>query len=82
MADDASENEANELEVEQSAQEERGDQTPPVPQTPQVTLTFLLVSGKRRTMSFDPEMTVGRAKELVWNAWPNGTFPWLLRDMG
>ncbi|KAG2030810.1 ubiquitin-related domain-containing protein [Suillus americanus] len=41
-----------------------------VPQTPQVSLTFLLVSGRRRTMSFDPAITIGRAKELVWNAWP------------
>lgn len=43
-----------------------------VPQTPQVFLTFLLVSGRRRTMSFDPAITVGRVKELVWNAWPTG----------
>ena len=43
-----------------------------VPQTPQIALTFLLVSGRRRTMSFDPETTVGRVKELVWNAWPSG----------
>ncbi|KAG1871499.1 hypothetical protein F4604DRAFT_1770034, partial [Suillus subluteus] len=42
----------------------------PVPQTPQVSLTFLLVSGRRRTMSFDPAITIGRVKELVWNAWP------------
>ncbi|CDO69074.1 hypothetical protein BN946_scf184992.g23 [Trametes cinnabarina] len=42
-----------------------------IPQTPQVSLTFLLVSGRRRTMSFDPETTIGRVKELVWNAWPN-----------
>ncbi|KAI0690653.1 ubiquitin-related domain-containing protein [Cerioporus squamosus] len=42
-----------------------------IPQTPQVSLTFLLVSGRRRTMSFEPETTVGRVKELVWNAWPN-----------
>lgn len=41
-----------------------------VPQTPQVSLTFLLVSGRRRTMTFDPVTTVGRVKELVWNAWP------------
>ncbi|KAH7919707.1 hypothetical protein BV22DRAFT_847681 [Leucogyrophana mollusca] len=41
-----------------------------VPQTPQVSLTFLLVSGRRRTMSFEPQITVGRVKELVWNAWP------------
>ncbi|KAI0825918.1 ubiquitin-related domain-containing protein, partial [Irpex lacteus] len=44
---------------------------PSVPQTPQVALTFLLVSGRRRNMTFEPETTVGRAKELVWNAWPN-----------
>lgn len=42
----------------------------PIPQTPQVSLTFLLVSGLRKTQSFDPETTVGRVKELVWNAWP------------
>ena len=61
------------LQVEQQADGDDGaDQEPGVPQTPQVSLTFLLVSGRRRTMSFDPENTVGRAKELVWNAWPNG----------
>lgn len=43
-----------------------------VPQMPQVALTFLTISGKRRMMSFDPETTIGRVKELVWNAWPNG----------
>lgn len=47
---------------------------PEVPQTPQVSLTFLLVSGKRRSMTFDPETTVGRTKELVWNAWPKGAY--------
>jgi hypothetical protein len=44
-----------------------------VPQMPQVSLTFLLVSGRRRAMSFDPETTIGRVKELVWNTWPTGT---------
>ncbi|KAL4073449.1 ubiquitin-related domain-containing protein, partial [Scleroderma citrinum] len=44
-----------------------------IPQTPQITLTFLLVSGRRKSQSFDPETTVGRVKELVWNAWPT---PW------
>jgi hypothetical protein len=34
---------------------------------------FLLVSGRRRSMAFDPETTVGRVKELVWNTWPIGT---------
>ena len=46
-----------------------------VPQMPQVALTFLTITGKRRTMSFDPEATIGRVKELVWNAWPNGEQP-------
>ena len=48
----------------------------PVPQTPQTHLTFLLISGKRRTMSFEPETTIGRVKELAWNSWPAGT--WML----
>jgi hypothetical protein len=43
-----------------------------VPTTPQAALTFLLVTGRRRTMAFDPETTVGRVKELVWNTWPSG----------
>ncbi|KZT22722.1 hypothetical protein NEOLEDRAFT_1157604 [Neolentinus lepideus HHB14362 ss-1] len=42
-----------------------------VPQTPKCGVTFLLISGKRRTMCFEPETTVGRVKELVWSAWPN-----------
>ncbi|KAI0700169.1 ubiquitin-related domain-containing protein [Cytidiella melzeri] len=44
---------------------------PAAPRTPQVALTFLLVSGRRRNMSFEPETTVGRVKELAWNAWPS-----------
>lgn len=53
-------------------QEQQAQEVEPVPHMPQVSLTFLLVSGRRRTMSFDHEITVGRVKELVWNAWPNG----------
>lgn len=53
--------------------EDEAQHEPAVPQIPQVSLTFLLVSGRRRTMTFEPETTVGRVKELVWNAWPNGT---------
>lgn len=45
-----------------------------VPADPQASVTFLLVSGKRRTMSFQPGLTVGRVKELVWNSWPTGEF--------
>ena len=44
-----------------------------VPQIPQTLVQFLLVSGRRRSMAFVPETTVGRVKELVWNSWPNGT---------
>ena len=43
-----------------------------VPQVPQTLVQFLLVSGRRRSMSFVPETTVGRVKELAWNSWPNG----------
>ncbi|CAL1709367.1 unnamed protein product [Somion occarium] len=55
-----------------AAEAEADEVEPAVPHVPQVSLTFLLVSGRRRTMSFDHEATVGRVKELVWNAWPNG----------
>ncbi|KAF8872504.1 ubiquitin-related domain-containing protein [Infundibulicybe gibba] len=41
-----------------------------IPQIPHTSITFLLVSGRRRTMSFELQTTVGRVKELVWNAWP------------
>lgn len=44
---------------------------PPIPQTPKVSLTFLLVSGCRKIQSFDPETTVARVKELMWNGWPS-----------
>lgn len=53
-----------------------------IPQIPQTMLQFLLVSGRRRSMVFEPETTVGRVKELVWNTWPNGvsrslfSLPW------
>jgi hypothetical protein len=52
----------------------QGDVEPEVPADPQASVTFLLVSGKRRTMTFQPELTVGRVKELVWNSWPTGEF--------
>jgi hypothetical protein len=40
--------------------------------SPMATLTFLLMSTRRKTMSFPPETAIGRVKELVWNAWPTG----------
>lgn len=53
--------------------EQHVDTTEPVPQTPLTYVTFLLISGRRRTMAFNPETTIGRLKELVWNSWPGGT---------
>ena len=52
--------------------EEQEAAAEPIPQIPQTMLQFLLVSGRRRSMAFEPETTVGRVKELVWNTWPNG----------
>ncbi|KAF8579661.1 hypothetical protein K439DRAFT_1394495 [Ramaria rubella] len=37
---------------------------------PETSLTFLMISGRRRTMSFASSTTIGRVKELVWNSWP------------
>lgn len=45
---------------------------PPV--SPKVALIFLLISGTRRPMSFDPSTTIGRVKELVWFTWPGGKY--------
>jgi hypothetical protein len=45
---------------------------PAHPEVPQASVTFLLVSGRRRNMLFEPETTIGRVKELVWNTWPAG----------
>jgi hypothetical protein len=40
------------------------------PSEPQVSLTFLLVSGRRRTMSYEPATTIRRVQEMLWNTWP------------
>ncbi|KII84586.1 hypothetical protein PLICRDRAFT_57560 [Plicaturopsis crispa FD-325 SS-3] len=60
---------------ERALQEEQAEKEPeeqePVPQIPQTCITFLCITGRRRTMSFEPETTVGRVKELLWNAWPS-----------
>ena len=58
--------------VQQQPEEETGAPAA-VPQVPQTLVQFLLVSGRRRSMAFDPETTVRRVKELLWNTWPNGT---------
>ncbi|GJJ10260.1 hypothetical protein Clacol_004486 [Clathrus columnatus] len=43
---------------------------PTPPPMNEIAVTFLLITGKRRTMSFPPSTTLGRVKELVWNTWP------------
>ncbi|KAJ3782103.1 hypothetical protein GGU10DRAFT_87095 [Lentinula aff. detonsa] len=48
------------------------EQIEAIPQTPIVSVCFLMISGRRRVMTFEPETTVGRVKELVWNTWPSG----------
>ncbi|KAI0293951.1 hypothetical protein BC826DRAFT_1013428 [Russula brevipes] len=52
-------------------QPEGADAVVTVPQVPQTLLQFLLVTGRRRAMAFDPETTVRRVKELAWSTWPN-----------
>ncbi|KAF8327257.1 ubiquitin-related domain-containing protein [Cantharellus anzutake] len=37
---------------------------------PQITLSLLLVSGRRRTLTFPKDITILRVKELIWNTWP------------
>lgn len=41
-----------------------------VPATPKVSITLLLVSGRRRTAEFEKQTTVGELKEIVWSTWP------------
>jgi len=36
---------------------------------PLITLTFLLVTGQRRTLEFPVETTVTRVKEILWHTW-------------
>ncbi|KAJ4495376.1 hypothetical protein C8R41DRAFT_762610 [Lentinula lateritia] len=47
------------------------EQIQAIPQALIVSVCFLMISGKRRVMTFEPETTVGRVKELVWNTWPS-----------
>ncbi|THH03550.1 hypothetical protein EW145_g6172 [Phellinidium pouzarii] len=49
------------------------ESTPAPAPVPHVALTFLLVSGSRHTMTFEPGATVGRVKEVVLTSWPSGT---------
>ena len=75
---EASEPISNSQDQPKSAEEPSTPSTQPqtvsqtVPQMPLIYLTFLLISGRRRTMSFEPESPIGRIKELAWNSWPTG----------
>ncbi|KAG8968785.1 hypothetical protein FRC03_005965 [Tulasnella sp. 419] len=40
--------------------------TPPT----KVPITLLLVSGRRRTVDFEPDTTIAKLKEQAWNTWP------------
>ena len=48
---------------------------PPMPVhhgEPSTSITFLLLSGKRKTIGFDPEYTVGKVRQEVFDNWPEG----------
>jgi hypothetical protein len=77
--DEAEEDYAREMEDDPHANAHAASPSPvpeavEMPVAPQASLTFLTVSGLRRTMAFDPDTAVGRVKELLWSSWPSGTF--------
>jgi len=39
---------------------------------PSINISFLLLSGKRKTMGFDPGYTIGKVRQEVFNEWPEG----------
>ncbi|KAK8847564.1 hypothetical protein IAR55_005423 [Kwoniella newhampshirensis] len=41
------------------------------PVIPKVHLRALVISGQSHVYSFEPEITVGRMKELIWSTWPS-----------
>jgi hypothetical protein len=57
-----------------SAQSPMADQSPSLVHhgEPTVNITFLLPSGKRKTISFDPEFTVGKVRQEIFDDWPEG----------
>jgi len=44
---------------------------PAISETSKVSITLLLVSGRRRTQEFDRKVTIGELKEIVWSNWPS-----------
>jgi len=67
----------------ESAQPPMADQ-PPAPvhhDEPSINITFLLLSGKRKTMSFDPEYTFGKVRQEVFDDWPEGDYSYLYTSL-
>jgi hypothetical protein len=58
----------------ESAQPPMADQPPASVHhaDPSINITFLLLSGKRKTMAFDPGYTLGKVRQEVFNKWPEG----------
>ncbi|WVQ98242.1 hypothetical protein IAU59_005365 [Kwoniella sp. CBS 9459] len=56
------------LEATNNVEESPKVNAPPVPK---VHIKALIISGQSRALSFEPELTVGRMKELIWNSWPS-----------
>ncbi|WWC86747.1 uncharacterized protein L201_001625 [Kwoniella dendrophila CBS 6074] len=44
---------------------------PSIPPSPKVHVKVLIISGQSKVLSFEPELTVGRMKELIWSSWPS-----------
>ena len=58
----------------ESAQSPMADQPPASVHQgdPSINITFLLLSGRRKTMAFDPEYTLGKVRQEVFDKWPEG----------
>nr|XP_019008309.1 uncharacterized protein I206_06866 [Kwoniella pini CBS 10737]OCF47090.1 hypothetical protein I206_06866 [Kwoniella pini CBS 10737] len=55
----------------QSTEVESLHSNPTILPTPKVHVKVLLISGQSKVLSFEPEITVGRTKELIWSSWPS-----------
>ncbi|WVR04774.1 hypothetical protein IAU60_001786 [Kwoniella sp. DSM 27419] len=51
--------------------EDAAKSVPSAAPVPKVHIRALIISGQSRVMSYEPELTVGRMKELIWNSWPS-----------
>ncbi|WVW78271.1 hypothetical protein I302_100224 [Kwoniella bestiolae CBS 10118] len=51
--------------------EQENETVQSIPITPKVHVKVLIISGQSKVLSFEPELTVGRMKELIWSSWPS-----------